>query len=158
MKSKEKTTNKNFEEINQRLTCMCLDVQGYGNIKNAAKKTFFEKSCNEYAKYKDPATSFDDPNGDASGVKAARLLVEETKSLTAFNAALAVDNTTAYTELAKVRDWVATNANKWGTGERIEDLLYKYETVKAWWFLDWLPTARPWIVAYIRESVRSKWI
>jgi hypothetical protein len=41
-------TNKKMADINQKLTCMCLDVIGYSNIKDAAKKSFFEKECPEY--------------------------------------------------------------------------------------------------------------
>jgi len=40
--------NEKMDKINHKLTCMCLDVIGYNDIKDAAKKTFFEKECDEF--------------------------------------------------------------------------------------------------------------
>lgn len=41
-------TNDKIDQINHKLTCMCLDVIGYANIKDEAKKTFFRNECEEY--------------------------------------------------------------------------------------------------------------
>ncbi|MGZ3807155.1 MAG: hypothetical protein ACXVCE_03655 [Bacteriovorax sp.] len=41
-------TNDKIDKINHKLTCMCLDVKGYNNIKDATKKSFFENECDEF--------------------------------------------------------------------------------------------------------------
>jgi hypothetical protein len=43
-----KATNEKIAESTKKLTCMCLDVIGYANIKDAAKKKLFE-SCPEFS-------------------------------------------------------------------------------------------------------------
>jgi hypothetical protein len=118
-------TNVKIDNINHKLTCMCLDVQGYKNIKNEAKKGFFEKECDEYAKYADPTSSFDELEGDASGVKGKRLLVSWTKNLESFNASLAVDNTEAYKGFADVSNWSANEA-KWNDAENKKYTLFNF--------------------------------
>ena len=41
-------TNAKVDVINHKLTCMCLDVIGDENIKDATKKAWFESQCDEY--------------------------------------------------------------------------------------------------------------
>ena len=41
-------TNAKIDDINHKLTCMCLDVIGYDNIADTAKKTFFANECDEF--------------------------------------------------------------------------------------------------------------
>ncbi|MFA6237376.1 MAG: hypothetical protein WC635_08635 [Bacteriovorax sp.] len=117
--------NVKMDVINKKLTCMCLDVKGYKEIKDEAKKTFFEKECSEYAKYADPATTFDELEGDASGVKGKRLLVAWTKNLESFNASLAIDNTEAYKGIAEVSNWAAYEA-KWNEAENRTYTLFNF--------------------------------
>lgn len=119
------TTNEKIDKINHKLTCMCLDVKGYKNIDDQSKKGFFEKECPEYAKYADPATTFDELEGDASGVKGKRLLVNWTKNLESFNASLAVDNTAAYKGFAEVAQWSSSEA-KWNDAENKKYTLFNF--------------------------------
>lgn len=42
-----KKTNARLDEVNRKLTCMCLDVKGYKNITDPDKKAFFE-TCPEF--------------------------------------------------------------------------------------------------------------
>lgn len=118
-------TNKKIDTINHKLTCMCLDVKGYKNITNEAKKSFFEKECSEYSKYADPSVSFDELEGDASGVKGKRLLVSWTKNLESFNASLAIDNTAAYKGFAEVANWSSSDA-KWNEAENKKYTLFNF--------------------------------
>lgn len=119
------TTNEKIDKINHKLTCMCLDVKGFKNITDASKKAFFEKECTEYAKYADPSTTFDELEGDASGVKGKRLLVDWTKNLQSFNASLAVDNTEAFRGLAEVANWTSSDA-KWNDAENKKYSLFNF--------------------------------
>jgi|GEM_PF-850463 len=120
-----KSTNDKIDKTNQKLTCMCLDVKGYKNITDASKKKFFEEKCDEYAKYADPETNYDELEGDASGVKGKRLLVQWTNSLESFNAALAVDNTGIYKGMADVSNWVNYEA-KWNDAENKKITLFNF--------------------------------
>lgn len=105
--------HKDIEDINKRLTCMCLDVKGYDNIENAEKKAFFKDSCEEYANYENPEASIDDINGDASGIKGKRLLVTWTSQLQGLHVKLAYDNSSSSKQFQSVLDW-ANGAAKWG--------------------------------------------
>ncbi|MBC7427208.1 MAG: hypothetical protein H7336_01270 [Bacteriovorax sp.] len=118
-------TNVQIANINKKLTCACLDVQGYNKITNNEKKKFFETECDEYAKYKDPNTSADELTGDASGLKGKRLLVIWTQNLASFHASLAIDNNSAYTQLLNVSKYVANEA-KWNTAEARNYDLFKF--------------------------------
>lgn len=118
-------TNKKIANINKKLTCMCLDVQGYDKIENADKKKFFAEQCEEYEKYTNPATSIDELNGDASGLKAKRLLVTWTQNLTSFHASLTVDNTAAYNDFLKVSNWI-NNEAKWSSAKTENIDLFKF--------------------------------
>ncbi len=40
--------NAKMQTINHKLTCMCLDAQGFQNIKDETKKKFFMEECEEY--------------------------------------------------------------------------------------------------------------
>jgi hypothetical protein len=97
--------NKQFDEINKKLTCACLDVQGLAKINDATKKKFFEEQCDEAAKYKDPATANDQMSGDASSIKAKELIVLWTENLIKFHSALAVKTEKSFGELDKVAEW-----------------------------------------------------
>lgn len=118
-------TNKKIDNITKKLTCMCLDVQGYNKLTNDSKKTFFRENCEEYAKYTDPSTNYDELDGDASGIKAKRLLTVWTNNLTAFHASLTVDNNEAYTALAKVANWSTSDA-KWNDAKTRKYELFKF--------------------------------
>lgn len=118
-------TNLQIATINKKLTCACLDVQGYNKIVNDEKKKFFETSCEEYAKYKNPETSLDELNGDASGLKGKRLLVIWTQNLQQFHASLAIDNNAAYTQLLAVSNFVNSEA-KWNETETRNYNLFKF--------------------------------
>lgn len=118
-------TNEKIDSINLRLTCMCLDVKGYKSITDQAKKSFFEKSCEEYAKYSDPSTNLDQLEGDASGLKGKRLVVNWTKNLEGFNASLSVDTTEIYKGFAEVSDWAANEA-KWNEAENKKYTLFNF--------------------------------
>lgn len=120
-----KSTNEKIDRTNEKLTCMCLDVQGYKNITDEAKKKFFEAKCDEYAKYQDPSITFDELEGDASGVKGKRLLVNWTKNLESFNASLAVDNTGIYKSMADVSNWVNYEA-KWNDADNKKYTLFNF--------------------------------
>ncbi len=121
-------TNIQIDIINKKLTCACLDVQGYNKIVNDEKKKFFETSCDEYAKYKNPETSLDELNGDASGLKAKRMLVIWTQNLQQFHASLAVDNNAFFNQLTLVRNY-AYNEAKWNDAEARNYDLFKF-TIK----------------------------
>ncbi|MBC7539960.1 MAG: hypothetical protein H7281_14150 [Bacteriovorax sp.] len=118
-------TNDKIDKINAKLTCMCLDVKGYKSITDASKKTFFEKSCDEYAKYSNPTTTFDELQGDASGLKGKRLMVNWTKNLESFNASLAVDNTGIYKGFAEISNWSAYEA-KWNDADNKKYTLFNF--------------------------------
>lgn len=198
-------TNAQFDDVNHKLTCMCLDVIGYPNLKDEKKKAFFEKECPEFRVYQSGAVcskqvtcsaeakgtnsctmpqscnkgeagcacdsegticskqvtcgdtnsnlctmpascNAGDPgcsctastissitNETASGIKGKRLLVEWTRKLQEFNASLAVNNHATYMKLAEIRDWAKNNADKWGSGERKETVLYHYRIKKLSW-------------------------
>jgi hypothetical protein len=111
-----KKTNDSIDKANLRLTCMCLDVKGYKSITDATKKAFFENSCDEYQKYKDPSVSSDQLEGDASGVKGKRLLVTWTATLESFNQTLAIDNTGIYQNFNDVSNWASSTA-KWNDAD-----------------------------------------
>ena len=55
-------TNKKMDDINEKLTCMCIDAIGYNNFKGAnadktiEKKKFFEEKCPEFKVNKDGET------------------------------------------------------------------------------------------------------
>ena len=155
------TTNTKIDEINRKLTCMCIDVIGVDKIGDDNKVQFFNKSCGDFKKsYKGDqnnascanlegekksyaescsggadskvsaadcaklktaldektatcAATPDEPkflddvkDGDASGVKAKRMLVYFTAQMSAFNQELAIDNTKVYEGIADVRDWM----------------------------------------------------
>lgn len=124
-----KSTNLQVDAINKKLTCACLDVQGLDKITDAGKKEFFEKECPEYAKYIDPNTSPDQLNGDASGLKAKRLLVLWVSNLNAFNASLAINNNAAYTQLLAVSNWV--NETNWNQATERNYDLFKFTIEKS---------------------------
>lgn len=115
-------TNKKIETITKQLTCACLDVQGYTKITNQEKKSFFEKNCEEYAKYTDPNTPAENLSGDASGLKAKRLLTIWTRNLMSFHASLTVDNNAAYKELLAISNWANGEAKWTETKQRNYDL------------------------------------
>lgn len=131
---KRHETNAKFVTIDKKLTCMCLDVIGYKNIKDDAKKVFFEKECSEYAKYGEGANGLEDLEGDSSGLKGKKLLVYWTSTLAEFNSELAVDNVATNTKLAEISEWVKNDPAKWSSGERKEDFLYTY-TIKKFYLL-----------------------
>ncbi len=135
-----KTTNEKIDKINRKLTCMCLDVVGHDNIKDPAKKSFFE-TCEEYTAtqagdvcYKDTAdgpqtcasgeancncvkTTVDKIATEAaSGVKGKKLITVWTQNLQAFNASLTVDNTSISKQLADISQWSANEA-KWNDAD-----------------------------------------
>ena len=118
-------TNKKIENINKKLTCMCIDVQGYNKQTDESKKTFFKENCEEYAKYTDPSTNFDELDGDASGIKAKRLLTVWTSNLSSFYASLTIDNNEAYTALSKVSNWASSEA-KWRDTKTRKYELFKF--------------------------------
>lgn len=120
-----KETNEKIDKITKQLTCSCLDVQGYHKITNAEKKSFFEKNCAEYAKYNDPTTPTEQLSGDASGLKAKRLLTEWTRQLTMFHVSLTTDNNAAYTELLKISNW-ANGEAKWSETKQRNYDLFKF--------------------------------
>ena len=124
-KQVRKDMNTKIDNITKQLTCACLDVQGYSKITNAEKKSFFEKSCDEYAKYKDPTTPADQLSGDASGLKGKRLLAVWTRNLTSFHASLTVDNNAAYSELLKIANW-STGEAKWSETKQRNYDLFKF--------------------------------
>ena len=123
-------TNKIIDNNNNRLTCMCLDVQGYDKIQNAEKKKYFE-SCPEYAKYKDPTTSYDELSGDASGLKAKRLIVSWTKNLAEFHTLLAVDNTKLSGKFLEISKWSNGPQAKWATATTRNFDLFKFSIEKS---------------------------
>lgn len=118
-------TNKKIENINKKLTCMCIDVQGYNKQTDESKKTFFKENCEEYAKYTDPSTNFDELDGDASGIKAKRLLAVWTSNLSSFYASLTIDNNEAYKALSKVSNWASSGA-KWRDTKTRKYELFKF--------------------------------
>ena len=118
-------TNKKIANINKKLTCMCLDVQGYDKIEDSGKKKFFAEQCEEYEKYTNPATNYDELNGDASGLKAKRLLVVWTQNLTSFHASLTVDNNEAYNQFLAVSNWANSEA-KWSQAKSQNYNLFKF--------------------------------
>ena len=65
------TNNAKMDVINHKLTCMCLDVIGDDNIKDAAKKSFFEKECDEFkvAQTGEVCTRLVDCTDDAKATK-----------------------------------------------------------------------------------------
>lgn len=117
--------NKKIAENNKRLTCMCLDVQGYDKIEDKEKKKTFEE-CEEFAKYKDPSTSTDELSGDASGVKGKRLMVAWTNSLAGFYASLSTDNTIASGQLLEVSNWANSPDANWSTAKTENFDLFKF--------------------------------
>lgn len=119
-------TNKKIAESNKRLTCMCLDVIGYDKIEDAKKKKFFADECTEYAKYQDPTTTFDELNGDASGIKAKRLLVTWTNSIAGFHTSLATDNSAASAQFLDVSTWANSPDAKWSTATTQNFDLFKF--------------------------------
>lgn len=119
-----KSTNDKIDVINTKLTCLCLDVKGYKNIQDDTKKKFFEK-CDEYKKYLDPATTFDDLEGDASGLKALRLASEYTNQLSLFTMDLTVDNSDASKSLGELSSWMSTDA-KWDQVENRSYSLFNF--------------------------------
>jgi hypothetical protein len=118
-------TNKKVDYYNKKLTCMCLDVIGYDKIEDTSKKKFFSEQCDEYAKYKDPTTNYDELNGDASGVKAKRLIYAWTQNLTSFYMELTVDNSTTYGDMLAVSNWARSDA-KWSTARTENFDLFKF--------------------------------
>ncbi len=118
--------NKKIEETDKKITCMCLDVQGYDQIKDSAKKQFFSGQCSEYAKYLDPSTSFDELSGDASGLKAKRLLVAWTQNLIDFNLALSVDNSELSKQILEVSNWANSSEAKWSSATTENFDLFKF--------------------------------
>lgn len=101
-------------ENNRRMTCSCLDVKGYKKIEDEAKKKFFETSCPaEFAKYQDPNTSFESLEGDASGLKAKRMLTVWTNSMVGFYTTLARLNLSNAKDLDKVLSWSQGPKAKW---------------------------------------------
>lgn len=118
-------TNKKIDYYNKKLTCMCLDVIGYDKIENADKKKLFAESCEEYEKYKNPATNYDELNGDASGVKAKRLIYAWTQNLTSFYMELTVDNSGTYSDMLAVSNWARSDA-KWSTATTQKFDLFKF--------------------------------
>lgn len=118
-------TNKKIDYYNKKLTCMCLDVQGYDKIENADKKKFFAEQCEEYEKYTNPSTNYDELNGDASGVKAKRLIYAWTQNLTSFYMELTVDNSTTYSDMLNVSTWARSEA-KWSTAKTENFDLFKF--------------------------------
>lgn len=125
-RQKRKCFNQKLAEADRKLTCMCLDVQGYNKITDATKKKFFETSCTEeLVKYNDPNTSFDELEGDASGLKAKRLLTDWSRKLKMFYAELTTDNTESMKELGKISNWVNSDA-KWSTAKTKNYDLFKF--------------------------------
>jgi hypothetical protein len=120
-----KETNKKVDYYNKKLTCMCLDVQGYNKIENSDKKKFFAEQCDEYEKYTNPSTNYDELDGDASGVKAKRLLYAWTQNLTSFYMELTVDNSGTYNDMLAVSNWARSDA-KWSTAKTENFNLFKF--------------------------------
>lgn len=118
-------TNRKVDYYNKKLTCMCLDVIGYDKIENTDKKKFFAEQCDEYTKYTDPATNYDELNGDASGVKAKRLIYAWTQNLTSFYMELTVDNSTTYGDMLAVSTWARSDA-KWSSATTEKFDLFKF--------------------------------
>ena len=124
-KKVRKKTHEKIAGINKKLTCMCLDVKGLKKIENADKKKFFEESCEEYAKYTDPSLNYDDTEGDASGIKAKRLLATWSKTMTAFHVSLQIDNNSIMRKLSEISMW-ANNEAKWNESTQKHIELFKY--------------------------------
>jgi hypothetical protein len=120
-----KKTHDKIAGITKKLTCMCLDVKGYKKIDNENKKKFFEDSCEEYAKYKDPTLNYDDTEGDASGIKAKRLLTTWSTTMTAFHTSLQIDNNSIMRKLSEISTW-ANNDAKWNESTQKHYELFKY--------------------------------
>lgn len=118
-------TNKKIDYYNKKLTCMCLDVQGFDKIENKDKKKFFAEQCDEYEKYTNPSTNYDELNGDASGVKAKRLIYAWTQNLTSFYMELTVDNSGTYSDMLAVSNWARSEA-KWSTAKTENFDLFKF--------------------------------
>jgi len=105
------------EKTNKELTCTCLDVRGFKNIKLDKMKEFFKKECAEYAKYENPETATEELEGDASGVKGKRLLVQWTGKLAAFNRDLVVDHSKVKEKVSNVLEWMDDD-QKWNETEQ----------------------------------------
>lgn len=103
-------TNKKIAVANKQLTCTCLDVQGLDKITDSAKKKFFMEQCDEYEKYTNPNTNLDELSGDASGLKAKRLLVAWTSNMKNFTMTLSTDNLVAANQLNDLANWVQNDA------------------------------------------------
>lgn len=124
-------TNKKIDEINKRLTCLCIDAQGFEKIKSEEKRAYFQSNCpDEYRMAMNQKGDFDlskesTDGGDASGVKGKRLLAVWTSNLATFNQILTINNTQAFTKLDQVSKWASQEA-KWSETREKEYQLFKY--------------------------------
>jgi hypothetical protein len=128
-KDLRKETNYKINEINNRLTCLCLDVQGVSKIP-ANKKEFFEKSCpDEYKLSMDKTEGLEldreSADGDASGVKGKRLLAVWTSNLSSFNGILTYNNERVSSRINEVSRWAREDA-KWTETREIDYPLFRY--------------------------------
>lgn len=78
-----------------------------------------ETTCNQNPT--EVGVNNDTTDGDASGVKAKRLLVYYTAQMSAFNQSLTVDNTKIYEGIAKVKTWMDDNQLKLATTDYESD-------------------------------------
>jgi len=116
--------NKGIDEAQRKISCMCIDTIGVDKVAQE-RKDYFEKNCGEF---KDQLTAdglFKDDvkNGDASGIKAKRMMVAWTQSMKDFNMVLTVDNTKTAESIGAVNKWIQGNYKKFtDTEERIYPL------------------------------------
>jgi hypothetical protein len=121
-----KDLNTRIAEADRQLTCACLDVKGLDQITDATKKKYFIENCEEYQKYVDPTkASYEDLNGDASGIKYKHMITTWTSKLAEFYQVLDVDNTTATSDLAKLQTWASSSA-KWSETRTKSYDLFKF--------------------------------
>lgn len=134
-KKNRELRNKNIEEINNKLTCLCLDAKGYTNITDQGKKTFFETKCEEFKNISSQTVSQTDINysqlsGDASGLKAKMLLTVWTEKMDDFYMSLTVQNEGVWNSLSEILTW-ATEEAKWNDARHREYELFKFNIKNA---------------------------
>ncbi len=116
--------NKGIETAQRKISCMCIDTIGYDKVKED-KKAYFDKECGEFKDQLSADGLFkDDVNsGDASGIKAKRMMVAWTQSMKDFNVVLTIDNTKTAEAIGNINKWVQGNYKKFtDTEERIYPL------------------------------------
>lgn len=128
-KDLRKETNDKIDELNNRLTCMCIDVSGPDKM-SADKNEFFQKSCpEEYKLFIDKtaglALNSELDEEAASGIKQKRFIAVMTSNLSNFNGILTSNNEKVFSKINEVSKWANEEA-KWSETREKEFLLFKY--------------------------------